>query len=64
MNSVYVRIFLYVVSPVLTTLVALIPGWGVAYSNGVLTVDLSTAAGAAIAALGISSAIFARWGVK
>lgn len=64
MNAVYVRIILYVLSPILTTLIAKIPGWGVGFSNGVLTIDLSTLAGVIVAALGFSGAIFAKWGVK
>lgn len=64
MNSVYARMAIYILSPILTTAVALIPGWGVTYADGVLTVDLSTAAGAAVAAIGLSSAVFSKWGVK
>lgn len=64
MNSVYVRMALYVLSPILTTLVALIPGWGVSYADGVLSIDLTTAAGAALGATGLSAWIFAKWGVK
>lgn len=64
MNPVYARMALYVLSPILTTLVALIPGWGVTYANGVLSIDISTAAGAAVGAAGLSAAIFAKWGVK
>lgn len=64
MNAVYVRLILYVLSPLLTTLVALIPGWGVSYVDGVLSVDVDTAAGAAVAAIGLSGAILAKWGVR
>lgn len=64
MNSVYVRMALYVLSPILTTLVALIPGWGVTYADGVLSIDMTTAASAAVGAAGLSASIFAKWGVK
>lgn len=64
MNSVIVRIIMYVLSPLLTTAIAMIPGWGVAYANGVLSIDIQTLAGAAVVALGISGSIFAKWGIK
>ena len=64
MNNVLVRIVLYVLSPLLTTLVAMIPGWGVSYANGVLSIDIATLAGAAVVALGLSGAVFARWGIR
>ncbi len=64
LNNVYVRIALYVLSPLLTALVTLLPGWGIAYADGVLTIHIETLVGAVVAALGISGAIFAKWGVK
>lgn len=64
MNAVAVRIILYVLSPILTTLVAMVPGWGVAYADGVLSVHVETLAGAVVAGLGISGAVFAKWGVR
>ena len=64
MTSVYVRIALYVLSPLLTGLVALLPGYGIAFTDGVLSIDLATLAGAVVAALGLSGAVFAKWGVK
>lgn len=66
MNSVLVRMILYILSPVLATLVALIPGWGVSYdaATHVLTINLSVVIGAVVAALGLSGAVFARWGVR
>ena len=64
MTNVYARIALYVLSPLLTSLVAMLPGWGIGYSDGVLTIDLSTAIGASAVALGLSGAVFAKWGVK
>ena len=66
MQHVIVRIVLYVLSPVLAAAVALIPGWGIGYdaATGTLTVHLSSLVGAVVAALGISGAVFARWGIK
>jgi len=64
MSNIVVRIILYVLSPVLATLVAAVPGWGVSYADGVLTVHLESAVTAIVAALGISGAVFARWGVR
>jgi hypothetical protein len=64
MNAVAVRIIIYVLSPVLTTLVALVPGWGVAYADGVLSIDVLTLVTAVAGGLGLSGAIFAKWGVK
>lgn len=64
MNAVAVRIIIYVLSPILTTAAAALPGWGVAYADGVLSVDVETLAGAVVAGLGLSGAVFARWGVR
>lgn len=66
MNSVLVRMAIYVLSPMLATLAALLGGWGVAYdaTTHVLTLDLPAAIGAVVTATGVSSAVFARWGVR
>lgn len=64
MNNVIVRIILYVISPLIPALVALIPGWGIAYADGVVSLHLETLVGAIVAALGISGAVFAKWGVR
>ncbi|MBT9386340.1 hypothetical protein KM176_23785 [Pseudooceanicola sp. CBS1P-1] len=64
MTNIYVRLILYVLSPLLTALVALLPGWGIGFGDGVLTIDLSTLAGALVAALGLSAGVFAKWGIK
>jgi hypothetical protein len=64
MHSVLVRMFIYVLSPLLATGVALVPGWGVAYADGVLSIHLETVIGAAVAAAGLSGAIFAKWGIR
>ena len=64
MNAVAVRIILYVLSPILTTLVAMVPGWGVAYADGVLSVHVETLAAAVAGGLGLSGAVFAKWGVR
>lgn len=64
MNSVYVRLALYVLTPLLTSLVALIPGWGVSFDGSTLSINIETLAAAVVAAFGVSGAIFARWGVK
>ena len=66
MNNVAVRMALYILSPVLVTLVGLLAGWGVGYdaASGVLTIHLETALAAIFGALGISGAVFAKWGVK
>jgi hypothetical protein len=64
MNSVIVRVVFYVLSPILTALVTMLPGWGVAYADGMVTVHLETLIGAVVAALGISGAVFAKWGIR
>ncbi|RGP37930.1 hypothetical protein [Pseudotabrizicola alkalilacus] len=64
MNSVVVRMILYVLSPLIPPLLALIPGWGISYAGGVVSIDLETLIAAFVAGLGISGAVFARWGVK
>ncbi|TQS72765.1 hypothetical protein ERN12_05880 [Rhodobacteraceae bacterium] len=64
MTNIYIRMIMYIVSPLLTALVALVPGWGVHYAEGVLSIDIATLAGAVVAALGLSGAIFAKWGLK
>lgn len=57
---------IYVLSPIFATLAALLGGWGVAYdpTAHVLTLDLPSAIGAAVAATGLSGAVFVRWGVR
>jgi hypothetical protein len=64
MHSVLVRMIIYVLSPLLATGVALVPGWGVAYSDNVLSIDLETLIGSVVAAAGLSGAIFAKWGIR
>lgn len=64
MNHVIVRMVIYVLSPLLATGVALVPGWGVAYADGVLSVHMETLVGAVVAAAGLSGAVFARWGIR
>lgn len=64
MNSVVVRIILYVLSPLIPALLALLPGWGVSYAGGVISIHVETLVAAVVAALGLSGAIFARWGVR
>lgn len=64
MNSIVVRMILYVLSPLIPAAVALIPGWGVAYADGVVSIHVETLVGAVVAAFGLSGAIFARWGVR
>ncbi|MTH76299.1 hypothetical protein [Paracoccus aestuariivivens] len=66
MNNIAVRMALYVLSPVLVTLAGFLTGWGVGFNadTGILTIHLETAVTAIVSALGISGAIFAKWGVK
>lgn len=64
MQSVYTRIALYVLSPVIAALVAALPGLGIAFEDGVVMIDLATLVAAIVAALGLSGAVFAKWGVK
>lgn len=66
MTNVYVRLIIYILSPIMTMLAGLLTGWGVAYdaTTHVLTLDLPAVIGAAIAATGLSGAVFARWGVR
>ena len=64
LSNVYVRLALYILSPLLTALVAAFPGWGIGYADGVLTIDLATLVGAIVVAVGLSGSIFAKWGVK
>lgn len=64
MNSVIVRMIIYVLSPLLATAVALVPGWGVAFDGTTLTINIEVVVGAVVAAFGLSGAVFARWGVR
>lgn len=64
MGNVYVRLIIYVLSPILTTLAALLSGYGVSYADGVLSIHVEALAVAVVAALPISGGIFARWGVR
>lgn len=64
MSSVYVRLALYVLTPLLTAFAAAIPGWGVGFSDGVVSINIEALAGAVVTAFGLSGAIFAKWGVK
>lgn len=64
MNSVVVRIILYVVSPLIPAALALLPGWGISYAGGVVSIHVETLVAAVVAALGISGAVFSRWGVR
>jgi len=64
MNIVLIRVIFYVLSPLLTMAATMLPGWGVAYADGVVSLHLETLIGAVVAALGISGAVFARWGIR
>ena len=64
MNNLYVRMALYILSPILTSLVPLIAGFGVDYSDGVVSVDLEALLGAVVGAAGLSGAVLAKWGIK
>lgn len=64
MNNVIIRIVLYVLSPLISAAIALLPGWGISYAGGVVSIHVEALVGAIIAALGISGAVFARWGIK
>ncbi len=66
MNSVFVRMAIYVLSPFLTTLAGLLAGWGVTYdaATHMLSINVQVAAAAVFAAAGLSGAVFARWGVR
>ncbi len=66
MHNIIVRMVIYILSPVLATAVGLISGWGVSYNAAthVLSLDLPALIGAVVAAVGLSGAIFARWGVR
>ncbi|SEB80329.1 hypothetical protein [Rhodobacter sp. 24-YEA-8] len=66
MHNIIVRMVIYILSPILTAAVALISGWGVSYdaTSHVLSLDLPALIGAVMAAVGLSGAVFARWGVR
>lgn len=64
MTNVYVRLIVYILSPVLTALAGLLAGYGVTYADGVLSIHTEALAVAVVAALPISGVIFARWGTK
>ncbi|UXU73692.1 hypothetical protein [Paracoccus sp. SMMA_5] len=57
---------IYVLSPMLSMLAGMLTGWGVHYdaATHMLAIDLEAAIGAAIASVGLSGAVFARWGVR
>ena len=62
-RAALIGMIMYIVSPLLTALVALVPGWGVHYAEGVRSIDIATLARTVMAALGLSGAIFAEWGL-
>ncbi|MFG6081584.1 hypothetical protein ACEUZ9_002208 [Paracoccus litorisediminis] len=66
MNSIAVRMALYVLSPILVALASMLAGWGVGYdaTAGVLSIHVETLVTAIVAAFGISGAILAKWGIK
>lgn len=64
MNPVIIRIILYVISPLIPAALALLPGWGISYAGGVVSIHIETLVAAVVTALGISGAVFARWGVR
>lgn len=66
MQNIIVRMVICILSPILTAAVALISGWGVSYdaTSHVLSLDLPALIDAVVAAAGLSSAIFKRWGVS
>lgn len=66
MNNVLVRMIIYILSPILATGVAMIPGWGVGYNvdTHTLTISLTSLVTAVVTAFGVSGAIFAKWGIK
>ncbi|WP_323041162.1 hypothetical protein [Gemmobacter sp.] len=64
MTNVYVRLIIYILSPILTTLAGLLAGYGVTYADGVLSIHTEALAVAVVAAMPISGGIFARWGVR
>ncbi|MCL4068783.1 hypothetical protein M3484_19655 [Pseudomonas sp. GX19020] len=66
MNSVYVRLALYVLSTFLGLTAAWLAGWGVVWDADAqsLTVHLPTLLTAVVGAAGASWSIFARWGVR
>lgn len=66
MQSVYIRLALYVLSPLLTLLAPLLAGYGLSYDAEAqaITVALPTLIGAVVAALGLSGAVLTRWGVR
>lgn len=64
MHNVFVRLIVYVLSPLIAGAVAMIPGWGVTYEDGVVSVHIETLAAAVVAAAGLSGAVFARWGTR
>jgi hypothetical protein len=64
MNSVIVRVVLYILSPLIPALLALIPGWGVSYAGGVVSIHVEALVAAVVTAFGLSGAVFARWGVR
>ncbi|GLK63352.1 hypothetical protein [Paracoccus kondratievae] len=66
MNSVFVRMAIYILSPLLTMLAGLLGGWGINYdaATHVLSINVEAVIAAAVAAAGLSGAVFARWGVR
>ena len=66
LQAVAVRVILYVLSSILVAWAALLGGWGITYSEaaGVLLIHVETVVTAIVTALGLSGAVFAKWGVK
>ncbi|TQS72983.1 hypothetical protein ERN12_04195 [Rhodobacteraceae bacterium] len=52
MTNIYIRMIIYSAPPLLTALVALVPGWGVHSAEAVLLIDIVVLAGAVVAPSG------------
>lgn len=66
MQSVLIRIIVYVLSSFLALAGAWLAGWGVSWdaASGVLSIHLETLASAIAGGLATSAAVFFRWGVR
>jgi hypothetical protein len=68
MHSVSVRLIIYILSPILGMVATILPGWGIAYADGIVSIHIETlataAVGAVVGAATITPYVFAKWGTK
>ncbi len=64
MNLTPIRVLFYALSPVLTAIAPMLMGWGIAYENGVISIEVEALLITLGTALGASGGVFKIWGKK